>query len=42
MSKGDADAPRQFDPDDILAPLREKVERDMAGLTEPTPAAGCA
>lgn len=37
MSKGDADAPRQFDPDDILAPLREKVERDMAGLTEQTP-----
>ena len=32
MSKGDADAPRRFDPDDILAPLREKVERDMAGL----------
>ena len=37
MSKEGGDSPRQFDPDDILAPLRDKVERDMAGLTEQTP-----
>ena len=29
--------PDGFDPDDLLAPLREKVERQMAGLTEQTP-----
>jgi len=29
--------PDGFDPDDLLAPLREKVEAQMAGLTERTP-----
>ena len=26
-----------YDPEDLLAPLREKVEREMAGMTEKTP-----
>ena len=26
-----------MDPDDLLAPLREQVEREMAGLTAKTP-----
>ena len=29
--------PEGFDPDDLLAPLRAKVEKQMAGLTEKTP-----
>lgn len=29
--------PEGFDPDDLLAPLRAKVEKQMAGFTERTP-----
>ena len=29
--------PEGFDPDDLLAPLRAKVEKQMAGLTDKTP-----